>query len=223
MHTDREIVEAVTSALSPARMSRYETTALPRGDSDTSALLLYAWNAEVSGALLTNLHICEVVIRNAVSGVLETLYGDMWPWSRTFELSLPDHGSGYSPRRDLCGARRGADNIGKVVPELKLVFWQKLFTRRYDARLWDRHLSAAFPFLAVTESVAESRAEMYRELDRLRELRNRIAHHEPIFLRDLEADHRRVQRLVTWRCPITAIWLASLEKAGKLIASRPGR
>ncbi len=73
-------LQAVKTALSSARMSTYETASC-----DSSlALELYAWNAQVSGALLTPLHICEVVIRNAVSDVLESLYGEKWPWSAGF-------------------------------------------------------------------------------------------------------------------------------------------
>jgi len=127
-----EIVSAVKKALSSARMSTYEVAV---AHNDIATLALYAWNAQVSAALLAPLHICEVVVRNAVSDTLEAIYGARWPWSNGFEQSLPDPRLGYSQRKDLQQARSRAQTTGKVIPELKFVFWQKMFTGRYDARV----------------------------------------------------------------------------------------
>ena len=87
-------IQAIKNALSAARMSTYETaieTAIETvTDNALATLELYAWNAQVSGALLTPLHICEVVVRNTVSDVLKATYGERWAWSASFERSLPD-------------------------------------------------------------------------------------------------------------------------------------
>jgi len=48
------------------------------------ALALYAWNAEVSAALLAPLHICEVVMRNAAAEA----------WRRC--MALAGHGKPHS-------------------------------------------------------------------------------------------------------------------------------
>ncbi|WP_208691822.1 hypothetical protein [Pseudomonas oryzihabitans] len=45
------------------------------------------------------------------------------------------------------------------------------------------------------------------ELDRVRRFRNRMAHHEPIFERNLAAEYTMMINLITWRCPQTAAWL----------------
>ena len=37
----------------------------------------------------------EVVLRNAVSGAIETKFGDCWPWSTGFERSLTLTGDGH--------------------------------------------------------------------------------------------------------------------------------
>lgn len=181
-------IDAVRAALSQARMATYEAAAGVQTSDDPAALMLYAWNAEVSGALLPPLHVCEVVIRNAVADALEALYGPRWPWSLTFELSLPDPKQGYSPRRDLQSARNAVHTTGKVIPELKFVFWQKMFTGRYDNRIWDRHLLRVMPNLDPSQRVATLRMAIYEDLERVRRLRNRIAHHEPIFTRALDGN-----------------------------------
>jgi len=208
---------AVKAALSTARISTYETACTD----SSSALALYSWNAQVSGALLTPLHICEVIIRNAVSDALESLYGERWPWSTGFERSLPDPAHGYSPTKDLQNARRRAITTGKVIPELKFVFWQKMFTSRYDARLWNSHLIREFPNLDSSIPINNLRSNVYNELEIIRKLRNRIAHHEPIFNRNLDADFQNITELINSRCEITSTWMVNNQQALSLINSRP--
>jgi len=66
--------QAIKEALSAARLGTYEaaTTAVPMLP---GALALYAWNAQISAAMLAPLHLCEVVMRNAVSDALVAIYG----------------------------------------------------------------------------------------------------------------------------------------------------
>lgn len=219
--SNKATIQAVRVALSLARIATYENATGVIKDDDPRALLLYAWNAEASGALLTPLHICEVVIRNAVADALEAVYGARWPWSATFERSLPDPLQGYSPRKDLQAARRSAPTTGKVIPELKFVFWQKMFTSRYDIRLWDTHLKRVFPNISPNASVAMHRQNIYNHLEQVRKLRNRIAHHEPIFTRNLSDDYQKILELVTHRCPLTSAWLDANQQALIVISRKP--
>jgi hypothetical protein len=64
---------------------------------------------------------------------------------------------GYSPRKDLQSPRQAAPTTGKVIPELKFVFWQKMFTSRYDARVWDNHLRRVMPNLDPAKTIPELR------------------------------------------------------------------
>ncbi|HEX5360225.1 MAG TPA: hypothetical protein VFW49_03940 [Fluviicoccus sp.] len=221
MTSNKSRIDAVRAALSPARLATYEVAAGVQGDGDLAALELYAWNAEISSALLVPLHVCEVVIRNTVADALEPVYGARWPWSTTFERSLPDPQQGYSPRRDLQSARRSSSSTGKVIPELKFVFWQKMFTSRYDERIWDAQLRRVLPNMSQINSVAELRLEIYKDLEQLRKLRNRIAHHEPVFNRNMADDYARIRRLVACRCKITADWLEETQRVVHVINSKP--
>jgi len=214
-------IHAVRTALSAARMETFETAAGVQSDDDPAALLLYAWNAKVSGAFLSPLHVCEVVIRNAIADALETVYGPRWPWSTTFERSLPDPRQGYNPRQDLQNARRAGSTTGKVIPELKFVFWQKMFTGRYDTRIWNPHLRRVMPNLDPTKPVTALRQAIYSDLERIRLLRNRIAHHEPIFARALANDYQTILTLVMYRCTVTATWLDSHQNTTETIAAKP--
>jgi hypothetical protein len=217
----KETILAVSDALSAARMSTYENAAGKTGNDDPAALELYSWNAQVSAALLAPLHIGEVVIRNAVSDALESVYGPTWPWSVVFELSLPAPSIGYNPRRDLQNSRKHQLTTGKVIPELKFVFWQQMFTSRHDLRVWNGQLVSVLPNMDATKSVPQLRQGIYNDLEELRKLRNRIAHHEPIFRRTLADDMQRIHDLVALRCHVTAAWMMNNQQASAFISRRP--
>jgi len=198
-------------------MATYEAAT----NGNSSSLDLYAWNAKVSGSLLIPLHICEVAIRNAVAETLENVYGARWPWSTTFERSLPNPSCGYNQRRDLLSARGANQSAGKVIPELKLVFWQKMFTSRHDTRLWDQYFGNIFPNMNPAQSVSTRRQTIYDEIGQIRILRNRIAHHEPIFHRNLLDDYHKILSIVRHRSQVTSDWLEQHQDATGLIAAKP--
>ena len=217
-------IDAIRAVLSPPRLGRYETAVGITGPDDSRAIELYAWHAQVSAALLAPLHICEVVIRNAVSEALEARYGAQWPWSPGFEQSLPpivQHSRDYQPLLDITKIRASFQTTGKVIPELKFVFWQKMFTTRHDARLWNPYLLKVFPNLDPNQSVQALRKRIYADLEEIRKLRNRIAHHEPIFMRDLPGDLQKIEDLVAFRSQIAATWMMQNQQASALIAARP--
>ncbi|MGY2287043.1 hypothetical protein HX881_28020 [Pseudomonas gingeri] len=213
--------QAVESALSKERLSTYVRTL--KTSNTRHALSLYAWNAKISGAFMLPQQICEVAVRNAASEVLGQVYGPQWPWSISFERSLPDPHSGFSMRKEMESARSKARsrNAGAVIPELKFAFWGKLFTHRFDDRLWLPHLLTSFPGLPAGRSPAHCRQMIFDALEGVRKIRNRIAHHEPIFARSLVADLERMINLVSWRCPRTAAWLSKIEGVSALLSQRP--
>jgi hypothetical protein len=222
MSTTKAVLKAAKTSLSPARIGKYEAATGTLGDEDPRALALYAWNAEVSAALLAPLHICEVVIRNAAADALEAVYGPRWPWEATFVLSLPSPLSNqYSPRRDLKNVAAKQPSTGKVIAELKFAFWQELFTRRHDVRLWDAHLRQVFPCHNPADTFVSLRKAIYRDLESIRRLRNRIAHHEPIFARNLREDFERIFKLVGQRSTLIAAWMVANQDASRLISRRP--
>lgn len=215
------MVSAIKLALSPARMETYEKAMNVKLNDKLAAIEMYIWNAQISGALLLPLHICEVVIRNAVSEVLILIYGQNWAWSTGFERSLPNPIQGYSPRKELQDARKTATSIDQVIPKLKFVFWQKMFTQRYDQRLWNAHLHQLMPNLDKTKATSVLRTEIYNSLDQLRFLRNRIAHHEPIFTRDIHKDYHLILILIRYRCTITADWVEHWQNILELLKKKP--
>jgi len=212
----------VKKSLSISRLSTYEAVVVNgKALSTEQALKLYAWNAQISAAFFAPLHLCEVVIRNAVADGIERVYGTNWPWSRAFEISLPNPTQGYSPRKDLINARRGMTTAGKVIPELKFVFWEKLLTKRFDDRLWKPFLFSVFPNYDQTLTVSDMRSRLRVLLENVRELRNRIAHHEPIIGRNLETDFENIDAIIRYRCIDTAYWSYRNQLVTPLMGLKP--
>lgn len=134
---------------------------------------------------------------------------------------LPDPKRFYNPRRDLKDAASMQSSTGKVIPELKFMFWQEMFTHRHDRRLWDAHLKNVFPAHDSAESVVTLRRSIFADLEAARRLRNRIAHHEPIFTRNLQEDLDRIVGLAELRSPLVASWMVANQDAARLIAGSP--
>ncbi|MCA6951890.1 hypothetical protein [Pectobacterium polaris] len=215
---------SIKDSLSAARIGTYENiVGGPTGLLQTEkALKLYMWNAQISAAFFVPLHVCEVLTRNAISEVIEAVYGDRWPWSIGFERSLPIPIHGYKPKDDLISGRRNQPTTGKVIPELKFVFWQKMLTGRFDTRLWNNHILTAFPYaVAQGLSAAQLRQNLYNDLETVRKLRNRIAHHEPIINRNLLDDFATIKRIIAYRCEHSVEWMQNNQMLLPLLTLKP--
>jgi hypothetical protein len=211
---------AIRGALSEPRFATYLAAA---GGDEIRAVALYGWNARVSAALMLPAHFAEVATRNAVAEALEAVYDDVrWPWNPTFERSLPNSsGKAYSPRRDLARTRGQQPTTGKVIAELKFAFWQSMFTARHDERVWRSQLRTVLPNADAALTTSQLRGRVYADLEQIRRMRNRIAHHEPIIRRDHAGDFRRMIELVQMRSEPTAAWVRAMEDVSSIRAQRP--
>lgn len=209
--TSPESTPDFVSAESVLSAPRLETYVRAADGAKAHALELYVWNARVCAALMVPAHFAEVATRNAVDQVLTSVYGERWPWDAGFELSVPAGGGGaYSARRDLIQTREKYPTTGKVIADLRFAFWQKMFTSRHDRRLWEPHIADLFPGAPSTTSAKELRRRIYEDLEVIRKLRNRMAHHEPVFTRNLRHDLSRMYDLVNLRSPETGAWVRAL-------------
>jgi hypothetical protein len=208
---------ALPAYISPPRFTRYLTEC--SGDR-VAALRLYHWNAQVSAAFLYPLHVLELGLRNAVANAVASHYGEGWPWTTSFTTSLPNPTRpNFSPRHELQMVRNRNATSGKVIADMKFAFWVSMLTSRHDGRLWSNYFFREFP--NCPGSYGNGRRRVYEVADSVRELRNRIAHHEPIFARDLIADFAAIVEVVEYRCRETAGWMARSQTVSNLLTLRP--
>lgn len=216
MPLSKQQTAAVIASISPARMGTY--MAAGGFGATANPLDIYVWNALISGAFIPSLHICEVVVRNAIADALALKYGLDWPWNSNFERTLTNWW-----KSELVKARQGiaAGSTGKVIAELTFSFWCDMFTARQDQHIWNAHLHTVFPFSPLPLTVAATRKMLYDDMEALRRLRNRIAHHEPIFTYRLAEQQARIHRMIKMRCSDTDQWLAQWELVSAALNSRP--
>lgn len=148
-------------------------------------LELYNWNSQVGAAFFESLHYVEVGLRNCIDRTRQRRLGaDDWLFSRGGLLSRGSNDQVAIAQRRIKRAHRPVTH-GRVIAELPFGFWWSLFAENYNRTLWQPALQYAF-------EGSVRRQRLHTELDHFRHLRNRIAHHEPIFDRDLHGDWSRL-------------------------------
>ncbi|MGY8565308.1 hypothetical protein L0938_18070 [Paracidovorax citrulli] len=209
--------QLIQRSFSAERMQTYEAAARHAGR--IHAFELYRWNMQLSGAFMLPLHTCEIVIRNAVAEAIALRHGPAWPWRESFRLSLPSSGSAYNAREELRRAASACSSTASVVAALRFAFWQQMFTQRFDQSLWSGTLPYVFP--GCDGDTRRTRASAFADIERVRHLRNRIAHHEPIFARDLGEDLKTIIRVVGLRCPHIGLWMKDHQSVTTVLMQRP--
>ncbi len=206
--------------LSPGRFDRYAQAA---GGPDR-AVELYVWNNRIGGALHETLGQFEVILRNALDQQLaeyhrRRLNGDgYWcpdpamPWANPTRT-----GRTIDEARERATAGwRFPEVHGKVVAELSLGFWRFLLARPSQMTLWSPALRHAFPHMTRAR-----REAVYDRVDQLHELRNRVAHHEPIHRADLAARYAELVQVAGWIDPAAAAWIEETSRVPEVLAARP--
>lgn len=202
---------------------RFATYLRAAGNDPAKALTLYQWNLDISAALITPLHICEVAIRNGVAEAIAMVHGENWPWSEGFLISLPvpKRGRDYNPAKNLRSVASQHGTAGKVVAELKFAFWERLFTKGQDDRLWKPYFRECFPGAPDEPPVSKLRQTAHENLVTIRRLRNRIAHHEPIFSRNIAEEYAHICEMIGWRNQVAVAWVGRVQTITALIAIKP--
>ena len=85
-------------------------------------------------------------------------------------------------------------------------------------QLYARNIALGSAFHGPLQALEVTlRNAAHDSLNRLRTLRNRVVHHEPILQRDLRADHRWIVWLLERLSPETASWVAHHSRAPDIL------
>ena len=110
--------------------------------------------------------------------------------------------------------QKAAPTASDVVAGLHLGFWVGLIGPRYDDTLWRTAL-----YMAFRVGGGRSRGIVHGRINALRRFRNRVAHHEPIFGRDLLAVHDEIIEAIGWMNADTCRWAALHSRLPDVIKS----
>lgn len=233
---------AVEQAISTARLATYRRVT----SDDASAWALYRWNIELSAAWLPLMADTEVALRNAIHSQLAAHFGrsDWWANERlvlddqtaeTLVAVVRDHQKKIA---------QGTVGAGKVVADLMFGAWVLLLGKGgrsalgrsidYEANLWRPTLRFAFATGTTTRTGRPRRPtqeQVHRRAANVQRLRNRVAHHEPIFDGIKSPGSRTVVplldvwdetiELLGWLCPDLAELHRVERRIPDLVARRP--
>ena len=192
------------TAFSQERMGRYLEWS--NGD-PAAAVQLYTLNAQFSEALYIPLQVLELALRNRVHGVMSGAYGEGWLLEAGSCLRDKQKQKVQHALDDL-NRNRKAPTPGRVVSTLSFGFWTALLGREYE-ELWRKVLHQ----IARTPSgKGLPRKSLSGPLKTIRELRNRIAHHESILHYDLPHYHADIRQIIGWLSPEAEQWCAECDR-----------
>ena len=220
LYTEEILAELVTS-LSPERMGTYLAETM--GDRE-KASQLYTWNIAVSAAFYGVLQGLEVALRNAMHAQLAARYGSAWYDNHAAGLDRGALERIASAKTRLKGERYPVDPP-RIVASLSFGFWVSILgsggrnaasggKANYEMTLWRPALRRAFPHRSPL-----TRKQVHGPLSSLRRLRNRIAHHEPIFARNLAEDHQCILEVTGWISPGTREWIEHYSRVTGLLGT----
>jgi hypothetical protein len=182
------------------------------------AIDLYCWNAAMAAAFFGPLGIMEVGLRNALDR--ELIRAFTVPWYDDPKFLAID--SAFAPRiydtKKKITARGKAVVQPRVIAELSFGFWVNLLRPgpggSYVHTLWGPALSRAFRPRVKRSFVAGC-------LDPLLKFRNRVAHHEPIFSRNLGGQYASILWIIGQVAPNIVSWVQHHARVNECITNGP--
>lgn len=183
-------------ALSHARLSNYRS--FFGAADDAEALGLYQWNEELSAVLFRTISLVEVVLRNQFHQAMSRRYGAVGgTGSRDWYAHVALSTLSKSKIQDITHYKRGGQLLPRVpapspddvVSGLTFGFWPHLLDLTVDLHhqpvAWGPILVDVLPGHRQRQASfwakLKHRDALFARLDLCNELRNRIAHHEPIW------------------------------------------
>ena len=161
-------------------MSRYVTAC--NGDTKR-AMTLYRLNLKLSQELFTGISCFEIGLRNAIDSCYLIHSGNNWLRNATLSGGMFDTPNCIRTKRliDNNLQKLGLNHShSKLIAEMDFGFWRYLFAQpQYFAGR--QKLLQIFPAKPrSTPSFQYNQAFIFNQLGLINEIRNRIAHHEPI-------------------------------------------
>lgn len=186
-------------SLSAPRFGTYLSAA---DNDDANAINLYQWNSRISQSFYIYLQSWEICLRNKLNAFLIWKYNEGWPYESNRVLR---NMKGDDRRRlqETISRQERARKISPVptsiiVADLSAGFWVSQISVNYEVHYqWRYNLNRIFPHAKL------ARADAWKICEDLLILRNRIAHHEPVFHLPLEDRRKQLADIVAAMCPAT--------------------
>jgi hypothetical protein len=166
--------------MSTQRINRYK---LACANNTRKAMTLYRYNLYLSQELFTIISCFEIALRNAINNHYFSLLGNDWLQNVALPGGIFDNFACHKTANIINTAvsRLGVNyNHSKLISEMDFGFWRYLFAQpQYNAA--GRTLLNIFPAKPRSTPIFQyNQRFLFNELEKINNLRNRLAHHEPV-------------------------------------------
>jgi hypothetical protein len=193
---------------SPARLGRYRAA---RGGDTAKAAADYSCNVLLSEAMVPMLNVLEITLRNGIHARLSRLYRrtdwwEAWVGDPAFRWQNQE----VANAKAKLIRRHEPQTPDKVLAELTFGFWSSLFNTHFQTVLW-KDLRLVF---ARCPKPQRQRHNISAALNQIRDLRNRVFHHEPLlWLTPTLLDQHAVGvTVINWVDPQLGHWLSNHDR-----------
>lgn len=168
------------NVMTAARMSRYVNAC---GGNTKRAMTFYRKNLQLSQELFTIISCFEITLRNKIDSHCQANLGPDWLRDAARPGGVFDTRNTSLTKNNIADAlnKLGAYYThNKLVAELGFGFWRYMFAQ-YQYSATGRSLLMIFPSKPIsTPTIQYNQTYIFRNLADVNDIRNRIAHHEPI-------------------------------------------
>ncbi len=142
----------------------------------------YEQNLVFSKKAYIPLSVLEVTLRNSIDTLLsEKISVD---WYKHDDFLTKDSKVKISQAMELLKMKKEHISKDKIIAELSFGFLVNLFKKPYEKKLRINDLKKLFSNLPSKKTKITNRESLYRELNHIRNFRNRVFHHEKVLNRD---------------------------------------
>ncbi len=197
----RDFHDCLERAFSSERLNPYQE----RTQNKQEACQAYFWNLALCESLYPVLNAVEVVVRNELDECIAELRGNQW-WFRDDDLLGPKENKTVEKTHQRLTDEDSpieTPRRGHYIADLSFGFWTGLLHKYYERgqTLWPTLLTGSVdrsPFPKAPKKLRKRQAFFVR-VDKIRRLRNRVFHHEPLWNRDnLEDDYQTILEVIGW-------------------------
>ena len=190
-------------------IDRFQTYLRARDHDAQRAFALYEWNARVCGSLYVPMQILEIALRNAFHRELSVKFGTDWPTLPAFRgINIGLHKKVDQAENQVRSGKRVV-TVPRTVAALSFGVWTSMLSTHLEHSIWVPALHRAFPGYTVSTTRLITRGIAAQRFNDIRLFRNRVAHHEPIFSRNLTQDLERLEQTASWFSSDVEAWLAA--------------
>jgi hypothetical protein len=221
--------KAACISLSHERLAAFS---LDSDHDSCDAAARYLWNMSLANALQSVLHVAEVAFRNALfvaggesTAPLGLRFGRIPCWLDAIPTLLqPKEAADVAVVvKDLSRTPKRC-TPGHLVSRLSFGFWVRLCQRPYEhgnlfgPKLWPLAITRRF---ANAPKQMRNRESVFRHADRVRDTRNIVAHHQPVW--DSDPVRRSIEALdlIAWMNPKLANAVNAASRVALVFNSGP--